>query len=73
VLDLAKKYEKTAAQILLRWAMQHSVVVIPKAAVREKLDENSKVFNFELDPADMLLLNGLDKTWHCTWDPTHVI
>jgi diketogulonate reductase-like aldo/keto reductase len=73
VLDLAKKYNRTAAQILLRWAMQHSVVVIPKAAVREKLEENSKVFDFELAADDMIMLNALDKGWHCTWDPSHVI
>jgi diketogulonate reductase-like aldo/keto reductase len=53
--------------------MQHNVIVIPKASVREKLEENSKVFDFEIAAEDMMLINALDKGWRCTWDPTHVI
>lgn len=73
IIDVAKKCERTPAQVLLRWAMQHNVIVIPKAAVREKLEENSKVFDFEIAAEDMMLINALHKGWRCTWDPTHVI
>lgn len=73
IIDVAKKCERTPAQVLLRWAMQHNVIVIPKASVREKLEENSKVFDFEIAAEDMMLINALDKGWRCTWDPTHVI
>ncbi len=71
--EMAKKYNKTAAQVLLRWALQHKVAVIPKAATKEKIEENANVFDFELSEEDMVLLNAMNRDWHCTWDPTHVL
>lgn len=50
---LAEKYSKTPAQIHLRWGLQHGYIVIPKSASRNRIIENSLVFDFQLSAADM--------------------
>ena len=49
LIRLGKKYSKSPAQILVRWSLQHDVVVIPKSSHEERILENSKVFNFYID------------------------
>ena len=69
VLRLAEKYQKTPAQIALRWNLQHEVVTIPKSTHANRIAENSKVFDFELSPADMDLLDALDEGRRTGPDP----
>ena len=61
VKEMAARYNKTPAQIALRWNLQHKVVTIPKSVKLERIAENADIFNFELSPADMEILNALDK------------
>jgi diketogulonate reductase-like aldo/keto reductase len=68
----ASEYGRTPAQILIRWALQHDFIVIPKSSKRERLIENSSVFDFEIDAADMKSLDGLDEGLRTSWDPTNV-
>lgn len=70
VLPIAKKHNKTAAQVLIRWAIEHDLVVIPKSANKDRIIENANVFDFELDADDMKILNNLDEGFRCSWDPT---
>lgn len=58
---IAKKYGKTAAQVILRWHLQRGIVVIPKSVHIERMKENFDVFDFELSADDMLAIATLDK------------
>jgi diketogulonate reductase-like aldo/keto reductase len=58
------------AQVLIRWALQHDVVVIPKSARRERIVQNARVFDFALDEKDMAALDALHEDLHTSWDPT---
>lgn len=61
VLDLAKKYNKTPAQILLRWGVERNTVVIPKSTKNERIIENSQIFDFKLEKEDIDGMNKLDR------------
>lgn len=61
LLKLAKKYGKTSAQVLLRWSLQHGLIVIPKSVHEERIRQNSEVFDFQLVPEDMRLLDSLNE------------
>ena len=59
--EIAEKYDKTVAQIILRWNVQQGVIVIPKSVHRERMRENLDIWNFKLEDADMERIGSLDK------------
>jgi diketogulonate reductase-like aldo/keto reductase len=61
VQKLADKHQKTPAQIVLRWDLQHQVVTIPKSVHANRLAENTQIFDFELSEASMNTLDALDE------------
>jgi len=67
--EIASKHGKSRAQVLLRWDLQHGVVTIPKSVHRERIEENAKLFDFELDDGDMKKLDGLDRGERIGPDP----
>lgn len=71
LIDLANKYNRTVAQIALRWQIQRGVVVIPKSTNPERIRENSQIFDFEISEEDMKLIATLkgDRISH---DPDHI-
>jgi len=69
IAELAGKYRRTNAQILLRWDLQHEVVTIPKSVHRERIEENSRLFDFQLSVEDMARLDGLDQGKRIGPDP----
>jgi 2,5-diketo-D-gluconate reductase A len=58
--SIADKYQKTVAQIILRWLTQRGVVAIPKSVRKERIVENFNVFDVELSPEDMEAIVTLD-------------
>lgn len=60
LVSLAAKYNKSVAQIILKWLTQRGVVVIPKSVRKERMAENLNVFDFELESEDMENIKTLD-------------
>jgi diketogulonate reductase-like aldo/keto reductase len=71
ILALASRFSRTPAQILIRWALQRDLVVIPKSTRRERIEENAQVFDFEIGDDAMKALNSLDEGLRTSWDPTN--
>jgi diketogulonate reductase-like aldo/keto reductase len=69
---VAEKHRKTPAQVLVRWSLEHRLVVIPKSVQPERIRENADVFGFALDAEDLAALDGLDAGFRTSWDPTDV-
>ena len=61
LLEIAKKYGKTPAQVILRWNVQQGVVVIPKSVHKERMEENLAFWDFHLGRDDMEKIAALDK------------
>ena len=59
--DIGQKYQKSAAQIALRFLIQRGVIVIPKSTHKERMKENFEIFNFTLTEGDMLKIAALDE------------
>lgn len=58
--SIGNKYNKSVAQVVLRWLIQRGVVAIPKSVRKERMEENFDIFNFELNFEDMEAIKTLD-------------
>jgi diketogulonate reductase-like aldo/keto reductase len=56
---VAKKYDKSAAQVCIRWCLQKNILPIPKSKNPERIRQNREVFDFTLSPDDLSLIDGL--------------
>lgn len=64
------KYGKSASQVMLRWAIQHGTVPLPRSSQEEHILENFEVFDFELTDGDMEAIDNIQQAGRTTWDPT---
>lgn len=71
--EIAEKYGKTAAQVILRWDLQTKVVTIPKSIKEQRIIENANIFDFELSSEDIKMLDGLNKNERVGSDPDEMM
>ncbi|WP_027415648.1 aldo/keto reductase [Aneurinibacillus terranovensis] len=69
IKEVAEKYNKTVAQVILRWDIQHDIITIPKSTKENRIIENADVFDFELSAEDMAKIDGLNKNERTGPDP----
>nr|WP_295975476.1 aldo/keto reductase [uncultured Bacillus sp.] len=67
--EIANKYDKSIAQVILRWDLQNGVVTIPKSTKEHRIIENSTVFDFTLTKEDMERIDGLNQNYRVGPDP----
>ena len=71
LVDLAAKYGKTTAQLLIRWALEKQYVVLPKSVNKDRIVENADVFDFSILSEDMDTLDSFNENLTTGWDPTY--
>ena len=69
LVAISEEIGKTPAQILIRWAMQRGMVVLPKSVNESRIVENFSVFDFEISDSLMKRLDNLDERYVTCWDP----
>ncbi|GAM27432.1 hypothetical protein SAMD00019534_106080 [Acytostelium subglobosum LB1] len=73
LVEIATKLQKTPAQVLLRWAIQKNVIVIPKSVKTERIQENANIFGFVVPDEDMTTLDNLNCNRRVCWDPYTIL
>lgn len=59
--EIAKKYKKSPAQVLIRYALQKGWVPLPKSVHKERIIENTQLYDFDISSEDLATLDGLDR------------
>ncbi|MEH7652059.1 aldo/keto reductase [Bacillus safensis] len=67
--DIAKKHDKSVAQVILRWDLQHGIITIPKSVTKSRIIENTQVFDFELSAHEMGIIDQLNEDERTGPDP----
>ncbi len=65
--DIAKKYNKSVAQIILRWNLQRGIIIIPGSSNREHIIENTELYDFQLSDDDMKRISELNRNEKHDW------
>ena len=69
IIAVAQKYGKTPAQIILRWGLQRGFINIPKSSTKSRIEENSRIFDFELNDVDFKEIFTVNKDKRYGSDP----
>ena len=68
LISIAQKYEKSTAQVLIRWGLEHNFIEIPRSRSEKHIYENIDVFDFSLSDDDMTFLDNLHEPFHILFD-----
>ena len=71
LVEIAVKYGKTTAQLLIRWALEKQYVVLPKSVHKDRIIENADVFDFSISAEDMATMDTFNEDLATGWDPSH--
>lgn len=71
LVDIAQKYGKTPAQVILCWDLQHEVVTIPKSVTPQRIAQNANIFDFTLTKEEMDAIDALNENRRIGPDPDH--
>ncbi|KAI0649181.1 Aldo/keto reductase [Trametes meyenii] len=71
LVELAKKYDKEPAHVLIRYSLQKGFIPLPKSSKKERIEGNLKAFEFELTDQEIAELDSLDEYLVTDWDPTN--
>ncbi|EMS18072.1 xylose and arabinose reductase [Rhodotorula toruloides NP11] len=72
VVEIAEKYKKSPAQVLIRYGLDRGFIVIPKSTHKERIIDNANVFDFKLEKADLDRLTSLDEFLVTDWEVSTV-
>lgn len=64
LIEIAKKYNKSTAQIILKWDLQNDVITIPKSMTPSRIRENLDIFDFTLTDEDLEKISALNEDFH---------
>lgn len=70
--EIAKKYNKTVSQIVLRWNLQMNIITIPKTTTLSRIKENADIFDFEIEKEDMYKIKKLNDKYRIGMEPDEV-
>lgn len=70
--NIADSHNKSSAQVILRWHLQNQIIAIPKSVTASRLKENADIFDFELTPEEMKVINGLNQNQRFGADPDNI-
>jgi diketogulonate reductase-like aldo/keto reductase len=70
LIAIGQAHGKSSAQVLIRWALQHDLIVLPKSTRPDRIAANADVYDFNLTDEQMRALDGLDENLVTGWDPT---
>lgn len=73
LIALSTKYEKTVAQLILRWNIQQGIATIPKSSNYERLKENFEIFDFSISEEDILFMNSFHENFRVVDDPIQML
>lgn len=73
LIQLCNKYNKTPAQIILRWNIEHEISTIPKSSNKKRLQENFDIFDFSLSKDDVELMDGFNENFRVVEDPMDML
>lgn len=70
--EIAEKQGRSVAQVAIRWGLQRGYNPLPKSITKERIEENFRVFDFELDEGDMAVITALEGIAGYSYDPDHI-
>ncbi|WP_342671003.1 aldo/keto reductase [Peribacillus loiseleuriae] len=70
--EIAKRYNKSIAQVILRWHLQQAAIIIPKSSTPSRIEQNADIYDFSLSESDMKKIDGVNKDRRRGPDPDEV-